>query len=138
MTLGALLFSAQVAPLVFDALPEDRALAGRIAGRAFTGAYWIALVAAAIALAVICLARSHRIRGEIVLGGSMALASILQLFWIAPAIARHGVGWPWSFASLHGAGGAIHVILSVVSLILAWQLLANGPRPSDVSGADRH
>ncbi|MDQ2766036.1 MAG: DUF4149 domain-containing protein [Gemmatimonadota bacterium] len=128
VTLGTLLFSARVAPMLFDALPEDRTLAGRIAGRAFESAYWIAFGVALVALAVACFARSTRARIEIVLSVLMLFTAALQLFWIAPAIARHGAGWPWSFASLHGAGGAMHLMLAVAALVLSWLLLASAPR----------
>ncbi len=111
--------------MLFDAMPNDRLLAGRIAGRAFESAYWIALAAAAIALAVTLLAQSTRYRIEVVLGALMLIVAAAQLFWIAPAIASHGAGWPWSFASLHGAGGAMHLMLAIVALALAWLLLAS-------------
>ncbi len=124
VALGTLLFSARVAPMLFDAMPNDRSLAGRIAGRAFESAYWIALVAAVIALVVAWLARSMRSRIEIALALLMLIAAAVQLFWIAPAITSHGAGWPWSFASLHGAGGAMHLMLAVVAPVLAWLLLA--------------
>ncbi len=110
--------------MLFNAMPGDRALAGRIAGRAFESAYWVAFGAALVALAVAWFARSTRARIEIVLGALMVIAAALQLFWIAPAIANHGAGWPWSFASLHGAGVAMHLALAVVALMLAWLLLA--------------
>ena len=128
MALGTLLFSARVAPLLFDAMPADRALAGRIAGRAFESSYWIEFGAAVVALAVALCVRSSRARIEIPLAALMLIAAVLQLFWIAPAIARHGSGWPWSFASLHGAGRAMHLILSAAALMLAWLLLASRPR----------
>ncbi|MGI9026405.1 MAG: DUF4149 domain-containing protein [Burkholderiaceae bacterium] len=128
MALGALVFSARVAPMLFDAMPDDRTLAGRIAGRAFESAYWIAFSAALVALAVASIARSTRASMEMTLAAAMLFAAALQLFWIAPAIARHGAGWPWSFASLHGAGGAMHLMLAVFALVLAWLLLASAPR----------
>ncbi len=121
--LGALLFSIRVATSVFHEMPNDRALAGRIAGRAFTGAYWIAVVAAVLAVAVVLTTRSRRGRIDAWLAGSLLSMGLLQLFWIAPAIARHGVGWPGSFASLHAAGGVLHAALAVFALALAWRLL---------------
>ena len=129
VALGTLLFSARVAPLLFEALPNDRSLAGRIAGRGFESAYWIALAAAFVALAAASFAGSTRAPIEIGLGASMLLAAALELFWIAPAIANHGAGWPWSFASLHVAGGALHLVLAVASVILAWLLLADHAAP---------
>lgn len=123
VAVGALLFSARIAPMLFDAMPNERALAGRIAGRAFESAYWIALVAAIAASAAAWFARSARARSEIVLATLMLLTAVLLVFWIAPAIASHGAGWPWSFASLHGTGGAMHLLLAVVALVLAWLLL---------------
>lgn len=117
-----------MAPILFDAMPNDRALAGRIAGRAFESAYWIAFGAALVVLAVAWFARSRRARIEMVLAAVMLIAAALQLFWIAPAITSHGAGWPWSFASLHGAGGATHLMLAGVALVLAWLLLASRPR----------
>ena len=114
--------------MLFDAMPNDPALAGRIAGRAFESAYWIALAAAITASAVAWFARSARATIEIVVAALMLIAAALQLFWIAPAIAGHGAGWPWSFASLHGAGGAMHLVLAVVALALSWLLLASRVR----------
>ena len=128
VALGTLLFSARVAPMLFEAMPTDRSLAGRIAGRAFESAYWIALIAALVAGMVASFARSTRANMERVLAAAMLFAAALQLFWIAPAIARHGAGWPWSFASLHGAGGVLHLTLAVLALALAWLLLASAPR----------
>ena len=128
VALGTLLFSARVAPLLFDALPNDRALAGRIAGRAFESGYWIAFGAGVIALAAASFARSSHASFEIVFAALMPIAAAMQLFWIVPAIARHGAGWPWSFASLHGVGGAVHLMLAVVALTLAWSMLASRPR----------
>jgi hypothetical protein len=122
-SLGALLFSVRVATTVFADMPGDRLLAGRIAGRAFTGAYAIAGVAAVIAVLVVWFAPTSRPRADRWLAGALLVAAALQLFWIAPAIGRHGVGWPGSFASLHAAGGAVHLVLAVVALILAWRLL---------------
>ena len=118
-------------------MPNDRLLAGRIAGRAFESAYGIAFAAAVIALAVASLARSTRSRIEIALGALMLLAAAAQLFWVAPAIASHGAGWPWSFASLHGAGGAMHLILAVIALVLAWLMLASRPREEVVGPRQR-
>ncbi len=122
-TVGALLFSVRIATTVFQELPADRTAAGRIAGRAFTGAYAIALVAAIVAVIVVLTTRSHRGRLDATLAGTMLSTAVLQLFWIAPAILHHGQGWPASFASLHAAGGALHLLLAVFALILAWRLL---------------
>lgn len=127
VALGTLVFSARVAPMLFNAMPNEQALAGRIAGRAFESAYWIALGVSVVALAVAWFARSPRASIEIVLGALMLIVASVQLFWVAPAIANHGSGWPWSFASLHGAGGAMHLILALAALALAWLLLANRP-----------
>ena len=128
---GALLFSVRVATSTFREMPNDRALAGRIAGRAFTGAYWIAVVAAVIAVAVVLVTRSRRGSFDAWLAGSLLSMALLQLSWIAPAIAQHGVGWPGSFASLHAVGGVLHVGLSVVALVLAWRLLDVVEEPAD-------
>ncbi len=141
--LGALLFSVRVATSVFHDMPNDRALAGRIAGRAFTGAYWIAIVAAVVAIVVVLTTRSRRGRIDAWLAGSLLSMGLLQLFMIAPAIAQHGVGWPGSFASLHAVGGVLHVALALFALILAWRLLdivdespqptARRPQPASTS-----
>ncbi len=120
---GALLFSVHVATAVFRDMPNDRVFAGRIAGRAFTAAYVIAAVAAALAVVVVLTIRTRRA----ILDRSIAFASLLvaglQLGWIAPAIVAHGAGWPGSFASLHAAGGLLHVALAALALVLAWRLL---------------
>ena len=128
---GALLFSVRVATSTFREMPNDRALAGRIAGRAFTGAYWITVVAAVIAVAVVLTTRSRRGSLDAWLAGSLMSMGLLQLFWIAPAIAQHGVGWPGSFASLHAVGGVLHVGLSMIALVLAWRLLDIVEEPAD-------
>ena len=120
---GALLFSVRMAVTAFQDLPADRALAGRIAGRAFTGAYAIAAVAGAIVIAVLMVARVRRMRTDASLAVVLLASALLELFWIAPAILRRGSGWPGSFASLHATGGALHVLLSMVALVLAWRLL---------------
>ena len=122
-TVGALLFSVRIATTIFQELPADRLTAGRIAGRAFTGAYAIALFAALAAVAVVVTTRSRRGRLDAGLAGAMLSTALLQLFWIAPAILHHGQGWPGSFASLHAAGGGMHLLLAVLALILAWRLL---------------
>ena len=114
--------------MLFDAMPNDRVLAGRIAGRAFESAYWMALAAAFVASTVAWLTRSARATSEIGMAALMLLLAALQLFWIAPAIASHGAGWPWSFASLHGAGGAMHLLLAVIALALSWLLLESRAR----------
>ncbi len=114
--------------MLFNAMPDERALAGRIAGRAFESAYWVAFGSALVALAVAWFVRSSRRPVEIVLGALMLIAAALQLFWIAPAISGHGAAWPWSFASLHGVAGAMHLVLAVTALMLAWLLLASRPR----------
>lgn len=119
---GALLFSIRVATSVFKEMPTDRVLAGRIAGRSFTGAYAISTAAAVLALAVVWLARSRRSLVDRVLAVTLLVTALLELFWIAPAIARHGTGWPGSFASLHAVGGALHVGLAAIALTLAWRL----------------
>ena len=120
---GALVFSVRIATTVFEDMPADRALAGRIAGRAFTGAYAIALVAAVIAVLVVWLPHTARSRVDRWMAAALLLGAGVELFWIAPAIVRRGVGWPGSFASLHATGGAVHLLLAVVALILAWRLL---------------
>ena len=122
-SVGALVFSVRVATMVFEEMPGDRAQAGRIAGRAFTGAYAIALVAAVVAVIVVWLPRTARSRADRWMATGLLVGATVQLFWIAPAIVRHGVGWPGSFASLHATGGAVHVLLAVVALVLAWRLL---------------
>ena len=128
IALGSLVFSARLAPLVFEALPNDRALAGRLAGRAFESAYWLAAVAAAVALAVAVTARSLRFRLETAVAAVMAVAAMLQVGWLAPSIARHGDGWPGSFGSLHRVAGLVHLALAVLALILAWLLVSRGVR----------
>ncbi|MEO8936441.1 MAG: DUF4149 domain-containing protein [Burkholderiaceae bacterium] len=122
-SLGALLFSVRVATTVFAEMPGDRVLAGRIAGRAFTGAYAIAGIAAVIAIFVVWFTRSTGQRLDRWLAGVLLVAAALELFWIAPAITRHGDGWPGSFASLHAVGGGLHLVLAAFALILAWRLL---------------
>jgi hypothetical protein len=118
---GALLFSVQVATIVFRELPDDHLRAGRVAGHAFTGAYGITAVAAVLVLAITW-AVPHPRFDRI---ASLALAAIgaVQLFWITPAIESHGVGWPGTFASLHATGGVLHLALAVLALLLAWRLL---------------
>ena len=124
-SVGALLFSVRIATTVFDDMPGDRMLAGRIAGRAFTGAYAIATMSAVIAFAVVWFLPARRLRVDRWLASGLLVAAIAELFWIAPAILRHGDGWPGSFASLHAFGGGLHVLLAVVSLGLAWRLLSD-------------
>ncbi len=118
---GALLFSVHVATTVFREMPGDRVLAGRIAGRSFTGAYGIATVAALVAVAVTLATRSGAI--DRALAAAMAAFAIVELAWIAPAIVSHGAGWPGSFASLHAFGGGLHVAIAAIALLLAWRLL---------------
>ena len=122
-SVGALLFSVRVAVMVFDEMPADRVQAGRIAGRAFTGAYAIALTAAVVALVVVWLTRSVQARIDRWIAAALLAASVAELFWIAPAILRHGAGWPGSFASLHATGGVLHLVLALFALILSWRLL---------------
>lgn len=120
---GTLLFSAVVAPMLFEALPGDRVTAGRIAARGFEAAYAVAF-AAALVVCIACLLSAMRRRLNLGLGAAMLGAAAIQLFWIAPSITRRGAGWPGSFASLHAAGGGLHVLLAVLGLVLAWRLLA--------------
>ncbi len=120
---GALLFSVRVATTVFQEMPNDRLQAGRVAGRSFTGAYAIATVAAVAAVLVVLSTLSRRRLLDGWCAFSLLITALLQLFWIAPAIMNHGVGWPGSFASLHAAGGALHVFMAALALILAWRLL---------------
>ncbi len=128
---GALLFSIRVATTIFEELPADRMLAGRIAGRAFITAYAITLVAAVIAVGVVWVTRSNGSKLDRWIAGVLLVASVLELFWVAPAITHHGAGWPGSFASLHAVGGGVHLLLAVFALVLAWRLLdwvEDGPR----------
>ena len=111
--------------MVFRSMPDDRVTAGRIAGRAFVGAYGIALAAAALAL-VVAFTTVATTRDR-VLAVLFLLVAALQLFWIAPAILSHGAGWPGTFASLHAAGGSLHLLLAVLALALAWLLLDGTP-----------
>ena len=134
-SLGALLFSVRVALTIFQELPNDRLLAGRIAGRSFTGAYAIATAAAVIAVVVVVTTRSRHRLIDVWCAWSLLVTSLLQLFWIAPAIARHGSGWPGSFASLHAAGGIFHVFMAVLALVLAWRLLE--PVDDGVAASDQ-
>ena len=130
-SVGALLFSVRVATSVFHEMPGDRALAGRIAGRAFAGAYWIAVVAAVVAIVIVLTTRSRHAGSDAWLAGSLLSMGVLQLAWVAPAIARHGVGWPASFASLHATGGVLHMALATCALVLAWRLLDAVDDPSE-------
>ena len=118
---GALLFSVQVATMVFREVSEDRLTAGRIAGHAFVASYAIALAAALIATAVAF--ATGALRRDRVLAVVFLAVAVLQLSWVAPAIVHHGVGWPWNFASLHAVGGALHLAMAVLALGLAWLLL---------------
>lgn len=124
VAVGTLVFSAVVAPMLFDALPNDRTAAGRIAGRGFEAAYAVTFAASLVVCIALALTRRSWRRFEPVLGGLLATASALQLFWIAQAIARRGVGWPWSFGSLHATAGVVHLGLSIGALILSWRLLS--------------
>jgi MHS family alpha-ketoglutarate permease-like MFS transporter len=119
-----LLSSAAVAPALFRALPTDRALAGRLAGLGFEWAYAVTFAAS---LAVCCSFAVVRGRGPVdpSLATLLVAGSALQLFWVAPAIVRHGAGWPWSFGSLHAVGGLVHLALAVDALLLAWRLLSD-------------
>jgi len=119
---GTLMFSAVVAPMLFDALP-DRQTAGRIAARGFEAAYIVALAAALVVCIASVLAAPRR-APNFALGAVMLVGAAVQLFWIAPSISRHGAGWPGSFVSLHATGGGLHVVLAVLALVLAWRLLA--------------
>jgi hypothetical protein len=120
---GTLMFSAVVAPMLFDALPYDRQTAGRIAARGFEAAYIVAL-AAALVVCIACLLSTTRRSPNFALGAVMLVGAAVQLFWIAPSISRHGAGWPGSFVSLHATGGGLHVVLAVLALVLAWRLLS--------------
>lgn len=124
---GALLFSVHVATSVFRDLPDDRMLAGRIAGRAFTSAYTIATVAAVVAVAVVLMQRTRRVVLDRSIACALLVIAGLQLSWVAPAIVRHGAGWPGSFASLHATGGILHLALVALALFLAWRLLDETP-----------
>ena len=116
---GVLLFAGLiVAPSLFDALPGDRAMAGRIAARVFQASYWFA---GAVGILVIgaCAARRNTIfLPALVLIGLAAF----QLFVIAPTLVRHGEGWPFSFAALHGIAAGVHVVMTIAAFILAWTL----------------
>jgi uncharacterized membrane protein required for colicin V production len=118
---GSLLFSVHIATMVFREMPDDRLLAGRIAGRALVGAYATAAVASVVAIVVTVVTRAG-ILNRVAAFALLAIAS-LELFVIAPAILAHGTGWPGSFASLHATGGGLHLLLTVLSLVLAWRLL---------------
>ena len=109
---------AIVAPLLFAGLASDRAMAGRIAARVFETSYWYAGVAA-LAVPVFRLARSQI---DVTLAAGLAGCAALQLAVIAPAIARHGEGWPLPFAALHGLAGGLHVAMTLGAFVLAWRL----------------
>jgi hypothetical protein len=120
---GSLLFSVRIAMMVFGDMPDDRLSAGRIAGRAFVSAYAISASAALIAL-VVTIATRIELKDR-ALSIALLVMALLELLWIAPAIVAHGTGWPGSFASLHATGGALHLVLVVLSLVLAWRLLGD-------------
>ena len=119
-TSGGILLCAGaiVAPLLFAVLAPDRLTAGRIAARVFEASYWCAGVAA-LAILVFRVARS---RIDVALGASLAGCAALELVVIAPAIARHGEGWPLSFAVLHGLAGGLHLLMTLGAWVLAWRL----------------
>ena len=125
--LGALLFSVHVATSVFRDMPNDRALAGRIAGRAFTGAYWIAVVAAVLAVAVVLTTRSRRSAGDAWLAaGSLLSMGLLQLAWMAPRRRSRGTasaGRARRSRACTRWAGVLHVALALFALLLAWRLL---------------
>jgi hypothetical protein len=122
---GALLFSVQVATMVFRDMPDDHLTAGRIAGRAFVGAYGVAAFVAVAAVVVAFVTRSSLV--DRCLASAILVLAGLQLLWIAPAIVSHGSGWPGTFASLHAVGGAAHLLLAALALLLAWRFLGDVP-----------
>lgn len=124
---GALLFSVHVAVAAFRDLPDDRVLAGKIAGRAFTGSYAVSAVAAIVALVVVASRRTRHWTFDRTAAALFFAVALVQSLWIAPAIVHHGAGWPGTFASLHATGGTLHLALAGFALLMAWRLLDEPP-----------
>ncbi len=114
---GALLLAALgVAPLAFRILPDDRVRAGTLAAEVFELTYWFALAVGVVALLFGDLRRPRPTLTALLL----VVLSGVQLGLVAPLLAAHGAGWPFSFAALHGTASAVHLALIAAALGLAW------------------
>jgi hypothetical protein len=120
------LFAAYAAGAIFSALTDDRARAGALAGALFVASYWADLGAALVALAsgLACTAPRRALVAFLLLGG------LAEIFALAPLMGRHGAGLVVSFALLHGAAGALHLLLALALLTLAWLALTASERPA--------
>lgn len=123
---GILLFAAYAAGAIFRTLTDDRVRAGALAGALFVASYWVVLGAALVALAsgLACTAPRRALVTFLLLGG------LAEIFALAPLMGRHADGWFVSFALLHGAAGALHLLLALALLTLAWLALAASERPA--------
>ena len=119
-----------VAPLLFHTLPEDRALAGLLAGKMFAGMAWVGMVCGVWLL----LARLQTAGGQalkqtafwMVLG--MLLLTLAQYFGIQPILAElKAEAMPKDvmeslfrdrFATWHGVSSVVYLIESLLGLAL--------------------
>lgn len=114
-----------VAPILFSALADNRALAGTLAGRMFAAISWVGIACGAYLLAY----ELARLGGGAVRRASfwlvvamLAIAVILQ-FWILPVVASLRAGGgdaAQRFALWHGISSAMYLLQSVFAAGLVW------------------
>lgn len=130
-------------PTIFGSLPDDRALAGRIAASVFSKADDVRVGLALVALlaGIGSWRRRRGARGSFAFAVLPILAAIsvaAGVWYVAPSIARaqaEGTTQSESFKMLHRAGTTLFVVESVLALMLLLVTTALAPARRPTSSA---
>ena len=125
-TLGLL-----VAPTLFRLLPDNRALAGTLAGHLFTLESWLGLVCGGVLL-ILTIAQSGRYFTwrSAVLGTMLALI-VLSEFGVRPLLAElkaQGLVQSAAFGRWHAVSALLYLVNSLLGLV--WVVLTGGRQGS--------
>lgn len=121
-------------PTIFGGLPDDRAMAGRIAAKVFSKADAVRVTLAVVAVVAGAAAwRRRRSRVGIMLVALPVLAAIsvaIGVGYVAPAIIRaqaEGTTQTPAFRTLHGVGTGLFVFEGVLALGMLVAIAARVP-----------
>ena len=118
-----------VAPLLFHAL-NDRALAGTLAGKMFSGIAWVGIACGAFLLLYECFSFKAAVLKRLVfwLVALMLVVTVIQQFWLQPFVAAlRSAGAPvdalnklpgHSFVFWHGMASVLYLFESLLALVL--------------------
>ena len=125
-TLGLL-----VAPTLFRLLPDNRTLAGTLAGHLFTLESWLGLTCGSILLILVITQAGRYSTGRTAVLGAMLVLILLGEFGVRPlldALKAQGLSQSPAFGRWHAVSALLYLANSLLGL--AWVLLTAGRQGS--------